>query len=100
MICFSISSVVMSFCVPAHQILDSLRVEHDGLQVGAGHLDNDVLIDEVDSLRTQRMPHQTAGDVGGPHRLVNVCQPTGNRPRKKSSIGSGLIASHSCDTTL
>ena len=36
---------------------------------------DDVLVDQVDGLGAERVPHKPAGYVGGPDRLVDVGQP-------------------------
>ena len=73
-ICFSISFGRDVLALAEHQVLDRLGIQHDRL--GAlRDLDLDVLVDQVDRLRAERVPHQPAGDVGGPDRLVDVGEP-------------------------
>jgi hypothetical protein len=88
-----------ALALAGHQVLDGLGVEHDGLGP-LGDLDLDVLVDQLDGLGAQRVPDEPAGDVGGPHGLVDVGEPLVVVAVRLASIGSGLSASHSCDTTL
>ena len=60
--------------LPGHQVLDGLRIQDD--RFGAlRDLDLDVLVDQVDRLRAESVPHQTTGDVGRADGLVDVGQP-------------------------
>ena len=42
------------------EAFEHLRIEHQRLEIIAHGLDVDVLVDELDSLRTERMPQQLA----------------------------------------
>ena len=83
----------------AQEIIEDSGVENDGLQVRARHFYLDVLVDEVEGLGAERVPDEPSGDVGRADRLIDVGQPP-VVGLVLGSIGSGLIASHSCDTTL
>ena len=73
-ICFSISFGRDVLALAEHQILDRLGIQHDRLRA-LRDLDLDVLVDQVDGLGAEGVPHKPAGDVGGPDRLVDVGEP-------------------------
>ena len=59
----------------AHHRLEQLGVEHERLEVVAHRIDVDVLVDELDGLRAERVPHELAGAARRLHRDVDLRQP-------------------------